>query len=192
MKYDFYAYLNRMKYIERWGLMHNTQTENDLEHTMQVVFLSHAMAEIANVRFKANVDVGKISLIAAYHDISEVITGDLATPVKYANPEIKDAFHNVEDIAVEKLQRMLPADLQENYDPYLKPDTESREYKIVKAADKVSAYIKCVEELKFGNTEFTKAKDSIKKQLEEIELPELKAFMEDFGNSFELTLDELG
>ena len=192
MNYSFYAYLNRMKYINRWGLMHNTQTENDLEHTMQVVFISHAMAEIANERFEAGVDVGKVALIAAYHDISEVITGDLATPVKYANPVIKDAFHNVEDIAVEKLQRMLPSDLQKNFDPYVKPDTDSREYKIVKAADKLSAYIKCIEELKYGNTEFVKAKESIKKQLDNIELPELRSFLEDFEKSFELTLDELG
>ena len=188
---NFFAYLNRMKYINRWGLMHNTQSENDLEHSMQVVMLAHALGVISRERLGIPVDIGQIALIAAYHDVSEVITGDLATPVKYANPVIREAFHEIEDVAVEKLTTMLPGDLLPGFQPYLKPDPESREYRIVKAADKLSAYIKCLEELKYGNAEFARAKESIKAQLDRIDLPELHEFLQEFGESFELTLDEL-
>ncbi|MBR6406199.1 MAG: 5'-deoxynucleotidase [Lachnospiraceae bacterium] len=190
---NFFAYINRMKYISRWGLMQGTQTENDMEHTMQVVLLSHALSAIAKERLGLDPDLEKVVLIAAYHDVSEVITGDLATPVKYANPRIKEAFHDIEDVAVEKLLSMLPEDLKPGFEPYLRPDKDSREYRIVKAADKLSAYLKCVEELKFGNREFASAKESIGKQLEALskELPELRIFMDEFAGSFELTLDEL-
>ena len=190
---NFFAYINRMKYISRWGLMQGTQQENDMEHTMQVVLLSHALSAIAKERLGIETDIEKIVLTAAYHDVSEVITGDLATPVKYANPRIKAAFHDIEDVAVEKLLTMLPDDLKPAFSPYLKPEQDTREYRIVKAADKLSAYLKCVEELKYGNREFASAKDSIGKQLEQIseELPELRIFMEEFAGSFELTLDEL-
>lgn len=191
MKNGFFAYLNRMKYIDRWGLMHNTRTENDMEHSMQVVFLAHALAVIANTRLHAGVEEGKVALIAAYHDISEVLTGDLATPVKYDNPEIRDAFHAIEDVAAEKLLSELPEDLKHGFVPYVKPEAGSREARIVKAADKLSAYIKCLEELKYGNAEFASAKESIRKQLADMALPELDIFMEEFSGSFEKTLDEL-
>ena len=191
MSNSFFAYLNRMKYIDRWGLMHNTRTENDMEHSMQVVFLAHALAVIANRQFSAAVDEGKVALIAAYHDISEVLTGDLATPVKYDNPAIRDAFHAIEDVAAEKLLSEIPEDLREGFVPYVKPDTGTREYRIVKAADKLSAYIKCVEELKYGNAEFKSAKASIRKQLDAMALPELDVFLAEFADSFEKTLDEL-
>ena len=187
----FFAYLNRMKYIDRWGLMYNTRTENDMEHSMQVVFLAHALAAIANRRLDGNVDEGKVALIAAYHDISEVLTGDLATPVKYDNPSIRDSFHAVEDVANEKLLSELPEDLREDFASYVQPDPDSREYRIVKAADKLSAYIKCLEELQYGNSEFRNAKESIRKQLTELGLPELDIFMEEFAPGFEKTLDEL-
>ena len=190
---EFFAYINRMKYINRWGLMQGTQPENDMEHTMQVVMLSHALGAIAKTRLSLDVDLQSIVLTAAYHDVSEVITGDLATPVKYANPRIKAAFHDIEEVAVEKLLTMLPDDLKPCFAPYLLPSEDTREYRIVKAADKLSAYLKCIEELKYGNREFASAKDSIGKQLEKIseELPELRIFMEEFAGSFELTLDEL-
>ena len=191
MSNNFFAYISRMKLIRRWGLMRNTQPENDMEHSMQVVMLAHGMGAIANRRFGARVDLGRIALLAAYHDVSEVITGDLATPIKYFNPDIKRSFHAIEDIACDKLASMLPDDLRDDYLPLLRPDTDSREWRIVKAADKLSAYLKCLEELKAGNAEFARARETIAAQLADIDLPELREFMRDFGASFELTLDEL-
>ena len=191
MSNNFFAYISRMKLIRRWGLMRNTQPENDMEHSMQVVMLAHGMGAIANRRFGARVDLGRIALLAAYHDVSEVITGDLATPIKYFNPDIKRSFHAIEDIACDKLASMLPDDLRGDYLPLLRPDTDSREWRIVKAADKLSAYLKCLEELKAGNAEFARARETIAAQLADIDLPELREFMRDFGASFELTLDEL-
>ena len=191
MSNNFFAYISRMKLIRRWGLMRNTQPENDMEHSMQVVMLAHGMGAIANRRFGARVDLGRIALLAAYHDVSEVITGDLATPIKYFNPDIKRSFHAIEDIACDKLASMLPDDLRGDYLPLLRPDTDSREWRIVKAADKLSAYLKCLEQLKAGNAEFARARETIAAQLADIDLPELREFMRDFGASFELTLDEL-
>ena len=191
MSNNFFAYISRMKLIRRWGLMRNTQPENDMEHSMQVVMLAHGMGAIANRRFGAQVDLGRIALLAAYHDASEVITGDLATPIKYFNPDIKRSFHAIEDIACDKLASMLPDDLRGDYLPLLRPDTDSREWRIVKAADKLSAYLKCLEELKAGNAEFARARETIAAQLADIDLPELREFMREFGASFELTLDEL-
>ena len=191
MSNNFFAYISRMKLIRRWGLMRNTQPENDMEHSMQVVMLAHGMGAIANRRFGARVDLGRIALLAAYHDVSEVITGDLATPIKYFNPDIKRSFHAIEDIACDKLASMLPDDLRDDYLPLLRPDTDSREWRIVKAADKLSAYLKCLEELKAGNAEFARARETIAAQLADIDLPELREFMREFGASFELTLDEL-
>lgn len=191
MSNNFFAYISRMKLIRRWGLMRNTQPENDMEHSMQVVMLAHGMGAIANRRFGARVDLGRIALLAAYHDASEVITGDLATPIKYFNPDIKRSFHAIEDIACDKLASMLPDDLRGDYLPLLRPDTDSREWRIVKAADKLSAYLKCLEELKAGNAEFARARETIAAQLADIDLPELREFMREFGASFELTLDEL-
>ena len=191
MSNNFFAYISRMKLIRRWGLMRNTQPENDMEHSMQVVMLAHGMGAIANRRFGARVDLGRIALLAAYHDVSEVITGDLATPIKYFNPDIKRSFHAIEYIACDKLASMLPDDLRGDYLPLLRPDTDSREWRIVKAADKLSAYLKCLEELKAGNAEFARARETIAAQLADIDLPELREFMREFGASFELTLDEL-
>ena len=191
MSSSFLAYITRMKYINRWGLMRSTQSENDMEHSMQVVFLAHALAALANARYGAGVDEGRVALLAAYHDISEVLTGDLATPVKYSNIDIQQAFHAIESTAVSTLADMLPADMRDAYEQYLKPDEQSREWRIVKAADKLSAYIKCLEELKSGNTEFLSARQSIEKQLQAIDLPELQDFMSEFGDSFNRTLDEL-
>ena len=191
MSNNFFAYISRMKLIRRWGLMRNTQPEIDMEHSMQVVMLAHGMGAIANRRFGARVDLGRIALLAAYHDVSEVITGDLATPIKYFNPDIKRSFHAIEDIACDKLASMLPDDLRGDYLPLLRPDTDSREWRIVKAADKLSAYLKCLEELKAGNAEFARARETIAAQLADIDLPELREFMREFGASFELTLDEL-
>lgn len=191
MSSNFFAYISRMKLIRRWGLMRNTQPENDMEHSMQVTMLAHGIGVIANRRCGADVDLGRIALLAAYHDAAEVITGDLATPIKYYNPDIQRAFHGIEGIATERLVAMVPEDMRADYAALLNPDESSREWRIVKAADKLSAYIKCVEELKAGNSEFTQARNSIAAQLERIDLPELHEFMREFGHGFELTLDEL-
>lgn len=191
MSSNFFAYISRMKLIRRWGLMRNTQPENDMEHSMQVVMLAHGMGIIANRRFGQNVDLGKIALIAAYHDATEVITGDMATPIKYFSPDIRRAYGDIEDIACEKLLNMLPDDLKGDISPLFSPDKQSREYRIVKAADKLSAYIKCVEEIKAGNAEFSQALKTISEQLNAIDLPELHEFMKEFGKGFEMSLDEL-
>lgn len=192
MSNNFFAYISRMKLIRRWGLMRNTQPENDMEHSMQVVMLAHGMGAIANRRFGARVDLGRIALLAAYHDVSEVITGDLATPIKYFNPDIKRSFHAIEDIACDKLASMLPDDLRGDYLPLLRPDTDSREWRIVKAADKLSAYIKCIEERKAGNNEFLNAEKQTLAAIHAYNLPEAEYFIEHFIPAFEKTLDELG
>lgn len=191
MSSNFFSYISRMKLIRRWGLMRNTQPENDMEHSMQVVMLAHGIGVIANQRFNQNVDTGKIALIAAYHDAAEVITGDMATPIKYFNPGIRRAYGDIEDMACEKLLSMLPDDLKGDISPLFNPDKLSREYRIVKAADKLSAYIKCVEEIKSGNAEFSQAIKTISAQLKSIDLPELHEFIKEFGKGFELSLDEL-
>ena len=188
---NFYAYVSRMKLINRWGLMRSAMPENDMEHSMQVTMLAHGIGLIARERLHIEVDLEKILLMAAYHDAPEVITGDLATPVKYANPGIRDAFHNMEHLAAEQLLGMLPEDLQPHMRQALLPDEACREWRIVKAADKLSAYIKCLEELNAGNREFSRAQASLLEQLQQMELPELTLFMKTFGDGFRLTLDEM-
>ena len=188
----FFAYLSRMKYIMRWGLMRNTQAENIQEHSLQVAMIAHALAIIRNKLFGGNLNCERIMALAVYHEVSEVITGDMATPIKYFNPEIKNAYKNIEEIASRKLLQMLPDELKEDYEPFLihKSD-ESNEWNIVKAADKISAYLKCLEELKAGNQEFCKAEKSLKREIENMKLPEVEYFMKVFVPSFLLTLDEL-
>ncbi len=187
----FFAYMARMKFIQRWGLMRNTQPENDAEHTAQVAMIAHALAVLRNVRFGGDVDAGQVAALALYHDAGEVITGDLATPIKYFNPEIKEAFHRIEGVASRKLLDMLPADLRPAYAPLFEPDAASPAWRLVKAADRIAAYAKCVEELKAGNNEFALAAQSIERSIRALELPEVEAFMEDYMPSFSLTLDEL-
>lgn len=188
----FFAYLARMKLIQRWGLMRNVQRENIQEHSLQVAQIAHGLAHIRNVYFKGKLDPERIMALAVFHEVGEVITGDIATPIKYYNPEVKKAFGNLEEIAKQGLYAMLPIQLQEKYNSYFfhqKADEEN--WKIVKAADKISAYLKCVEELKMGNGEFLKAEKSIKAEIERFELLEVKYFMDNFVPSFSLTLDEL-
>ncbi len=191
MKYDFFAYLNRMKYIKRWSLMHSTVDENIMEHTAQVSVVAHALAEIKNVYFGGNVDVLKVVLYSQYHETGEVITGDLPTPIKYFNKEINHAYKDIENGACEKLLTTLPKELYDRYKDYVLPDENSEEFKIMKCADKISAYIKCVEEVKFGNKEFVKAKESIKKELNKNEREEVQYFVKNILPKYELTLDEL-
>lgn len=191
MSYNFYAFLDRMKYIKRWSLMRSVREENIMEHSQQVTMLAHALAVISNKIFGGNVDVGKCVLYALYHESSEVMTGDLPTPIKYFNNSIHGAYKSLEDRACDTLLTMLPEELQDELTQSLKPDSSSKEYLLCKAADRLSAYIKCLEELKCGNSEFAKAKKSIEEDLRARNLPEVDYFFENFIPSFLLTLDEL-
>lgn len=188
----FFAMLSRMKYIDRWGLMRCTRTETLSEHTLETAMLAHALAEIGNTRLGKQLDPGKAALIAMYHDCAEIITGDLPTPVKYHDASIKDAYDRIEGVALDRLLSMLPDDLRSSFSEYLRPDEEQKAVyePFVKAADKLSALIKCIEELKAGNTEFKKAYETVAAH-PALELPEAKQFISDFLPAYELTLDEI-
>ncbi|NLN03457.1 MAG: 5'-deoxynucleotidase [Clostridiaceae bacterium] len=187
----FFAYINRMKYINRWGLMRNTDTENIQEHSLQVAILAHALCIIKNKYFGGNINADRSCVYALYHDANEIITGDLPTPVKYFNPQIKESYRKIEDISKEKLVSMLPEDMQDEYRSILFYEEDDEYRDIIRAADKLSAYIKCVEEVKAGNKEFLQAKESIYKVLKDMNLPELEYFMEHFLPSYSLSLDEM-
>ena len=190
MAYNFFPMIARMKYINRWGLMRNTQEENIQEHSHMVAVLAHALAVIQNRYYGGQVDPGAVAVAALYHDASEILTGDMPTPIKYDNPDIQRAYKDIEAVAERKLLSMLPEDLRADYDEVITiPDPEIRA--LVKAADKLSAYIKCVEELKAGNTEFRKAKEQTYAALCQNPIPALRYFMDHFLEGFELTLDEL-
>ncbi|MBQ4072261.1 MAG: 5'-deoxynucleotidase [Clostridia bacterium] len=191
MAYNFYAYLNRMKYIKRWSLMHSIVNENIMEHSEQVAQIAHALAMISNKIFGGEVNADRCVTLAVFHECSEVITGDLPTPIKYYNNEIKVAYKDLEAVANDKLLSMLPDEFRMDYESIIAPDESTIEYKLSKAADKISAYVKCLEELKSGNKEFQKAEKSIKKELENSSLPEVKYFMDNFIPGFKKTLDEL-
>lgn len=191
MAYNFYAYLNRMKYIKRWSLMHSIVNENIMEHSEQVAQIAHALAMISNKIFGGEVNADRCVTLAVFHECSEVITGDLPTPIKYYNNEIKVAYKDLEAVANDKLLSMLPDEFRMDYESIIAPDESTMEYKLSKAADKISAYVKCLEELKSGNKEFQKAEKSIKKELENSSLPEVKYFMDNFIPGFKKTLDEL-
>ena len=185
----FFAYLSRMRFIQRWALMRNTAPENVQEHSHQVAVLAHALAVIRNEKFGGHADPGAVAAAALYHDASEILTGDMPTPIKYDNPAIRRAYKDVEAVAEEKLLHMLPEEFRTVYAPILRPDGETEQ--LVKAADKLSAYIKCVEELKAGNNEFREAAAQTRAALEGYGLPEVVYFLETFLPSFSLTLDEL-
>lgn len=188
----FFAYLSRMKFIKRWGLMRNVSNENIQEHSLQVAMIAHVLVIIKNKLFGGNLDPNRVMSLAVYHEASEVITGDLATPIKYFNPEIKKAYKDIEQVANQKLMKMLPDMLKEEFRSLLFQQPEELEYwKIVKAADKISAYLKCIDELKAGNREFDKAEKAIKKELDLYKDVEVEYFMKHFVPSFFLTLDEL-
>ena len=190
MAHHFFAMLSRMKYIDRWGLMRNTVSENIQEHSHQVAVLAHALAVIENRFFGGHIDPGAAAVAALYHDASEILTGDMPTPIKYDNPDIQRAYKQVEAVAEQKLLSMLPEQLRADFDAAVTiPDPAI--HAIVKTADKLSAYLKCVEELKAGNLEFKKAKEQTYAALCQNPSPALKYFMEHFLPGFELTLDEL-
>lgn len=191
MPSHFYAYMARMKFIKRWGLRRNTREENDQEHSLQVAMIAHALCMLRNARYGGQVDPGKAVILAVYHEAAEVITGDLASPIKYFNPGIRQAYKDIERLAGEKLISYLPQDLREDYRPLLFPEQDSLEWRIVKAADKISAYLKCLEELGYGNDEFIKAEKAILSEIQANPLPEVQDFMGEFAPSFALTLDAL-
>jgi len=186
----FFAYTSRMRFISRWALMRNTAPENVQEHSHQVAVLAHALAVIRNEKFGGRLDPGAVAVAALYHDASEILTGDMPTPIKYDNPAIRNAYKDVEAVAEGKLLHMLPPELQGVYGPILtQSDPEVRQ--VVKAADKLSAHIKCLEELKAGNLEFRRAAEQTEQALDDFHLPELTYFREHFLPSFRLTLDEM-
>lgn len=190
MAHSFFPMIARMRYINRWGLMRNTQTENIQEHSHMVAVLAHALAVIENEKFGGQVDPGQVAVAALYHDASEILTGDMPTPIKYDNPDIQSAYKQVEAVAERKLLSMLPEDLRPAYEDVITiPDPQIRA--LVKAADKLDAYLKCVEELKAGNTEFRKAREQTYAALCRNPIPALQYFMEHFLEDFSLTLDEL-
>ena len=187
----FFAYLDRMKLIRRWGLMRNTVPENDMEHSMQVAVIAHALAVTGQARYQRSVNPEHVAMIALYHDACEVITGDLPTPVKYKTPSIQDAYRELENHARDQLLDMLPPDLREHFAAYVRPDESTYEWKLVKSADRISAYLKCVEEEKMGNREFDQAKATVWQSLEANDLPEVQDFLREFVPSFSLSPDEL-
>ena len=191
MRHDFYAYMDRMKYIKRWQLMRSEREENIMEHSQSVTLLSHALAVIHNEIYGGKADVLKTVLYATYHETSEVMTGDLPTPIKYYNRSIHGAYKDLERTACEKMTNMLPEEMRGGIAPYVLADEDSIEYKLVKCADRLSAYIKCLEELRSGNSEFSKAKKSIEEDLHARNMPEIEYFFKHFIPSFTLTLDEL-
>lgn len=190
MSSNFYAVLSRMKYITRWSLMRNTQPENICEHSYEVAVIAHALALLTNRRFGGRVREDRCVLLALYHDATEILTGDLPTPVKYYNPAIRDAYRQVEEMAAEKLLSMLPEDLRDAYEPVLSACADEEEARIVKAADKLSALIKCVEESRHGNREFDQARIATEEAVRAMQLPAADCFLEEFLPAYALTLDE--
>ena len=199
MTHNFFAAISRMKYIERWALMRSSRAENLSEHAMEVAMIAHALCTIGNIRFGRHLDADRAAVIGLFHDASEIITGDMPTPVKYHSRDIRRAYHEVEDAAAKRLLQLLPSDLQDTYQSILLPEksenAESEEYmrRLVKAADKLSALIKCIEEEKSGNEEFKTAMESTKRAVDRMreELPEVDVFCREFLPPYGHTLDEL-
>lgn len=191
--YHFFAYLSKLKYILRWGLKRNVENENVKEHSFDVAMIAHALALIRNTYYGGTLDADRAALMALYHDATEVLTGDLPGPIKYFNPSIAEAYKSVEKAAEVKLLAMLPEELRAQYEPLLDYSRAEKDYAlIVKAADIIAAYLKCLQEVDSGNHEFGVAKQRVETMLDELTLPEVEYFMEKFVPSYRLTLDELG
>jgi 5'-deoxynucleotidase len=191
MTYSFYALISRMRYINRWALMRNSYTENIQEHSHMVAVLAHALAVIGRDVFGRDVRPDACAAAALFHDAPEILTGDLPTPVKYFNPEIRGAYQKVESAAQAKLLAMLPEALRPAYAPLLEGGGDGETRRLVKAADKLAAYIKCLEELDAGNQEFKRAAEETLAVLKGYQMPEVDYFIEHFSEAFGLTLDEL-
>lgn len=189
--YNFFAMVNRMKYIDRWALMPNANKENIAEHSHSVAVIAHALALIGNREFGKNYNPERAALLALYHDTTEVITGDMPTPVKYYNDEIKSVYKDIEKTAGDRLLKMLPDDYKQDYvSLFHKSDEDRQLWKLVKAADKISALVKCIEENRMGNREFDIALKSQEQKIADIDMPEVKFFSEHFLKAYYLTLDE--
>ncbi len=189
MKKHFYAMMSRMKNINRWGLMRNTRLENLSEHSLEVAFIAHALAIINNKRLGGNINPEKTAVCAMYHDTTEIITGDMPTPIKYYNCNIKNVYKDIEKVAENRLMDNLPEDFKDEFSKIYNPDKEIAH--LVKAADKISALIKCVEESNMGNREFKIAEQSTREAIKTLNCPEAAIFMDEFLESYSLTLDEL-
>jgi 5'-deoxynucleotidase len=188
----FFAYLSRMKLIERWSLMRSTQKENVQEHSQQVAVIAHALAVIKNKYYGGKMNEERVALLSLYHDATEVLTGDLPTPVKYFNPEIRNTYKAIEKFAAEQLLQSLPKDLRANYQPLLMEQTEDQEiWSLIKAADKICAYIKCLEEKTAGNPEFAAAEKTLLQTIQSLATPEVDHFMKIFVPSFSKNIDEM-
>ncbi len=188
---NFYAMLSRMKYINRWGLMRNTITENIAEHSLETAIVAHSLAIIGNKYFGKNIDANRVAVLAMFHDSTEIITGDLPTPVKYFAPDIREAYKKVEETAANNLLNGVPDKLRDEYEGILKENEEERKlWKYVKAADKISALIKCVEEKRMGNLDFEQAEKATLAHIEELNMEEADYFVENFLPAYSLTLDE--
>lgn len=192
MANEFFAMMSRMKFIERWALMRNSTTENICEHSLEVAMIAHALAVISNKRLGNKVDADRVAVLAMYHDSTEIITGDMPTPVKYYNEEIKVAFKEVERVAAKRLLSMLPEDLREEYEPaFIEREEDAYLWTLMKAADKISALIKCLQEKKAGNHEFISAERTLRDSVLAMNLKEVEIFFEEFLPAYEKTLDEL-
>ncbi len=190
-QYDFFAFLSRMRYISRWGLMRNTVPENIQEHSLDVAVIAHALVMIRNTYFGGTLNPDRVALFGIFHDASEIFTGDMPTPVKHFNPNFKRSFHQLEDRARRKLLAMLPPELAAEYEPLFFFEADGEYVQLVKAADKIAALVKCIEEEKSGNLEFRRAGAEHQALLAASPLPEVRYFMEKFLPGFRLSLDEL-
>lgn len=190
---SFFALTSRMKYINRWGLMRNTRNENIAEHSLDTAIITHLLCQLRNKRFGGNVNCERAAVLAVFHDVPEIITGDMPTPVKYYSKDISKAYKKVEEAAINKLVMQIPEDIADEYRSILSPEDneENKELlRLVKAADKISALIKCMEERNSGNTDFIQAEKQTLKSLKAMAMPEVSAFIEEFLPEYELTLDE--
>lgn len=188
---SFFAFLKRMRFINRWSLMRNTETENIQEHSLEVAMVAHNLAALKNEYFGGNLDVNKVAVIAMYHEVSEIFTGDMPTPIKYFDPKLCSLYGEVETLAQEKMLSTLPKRLQAVYKPYIVDAETLPEWPIVKAADTLSAYMKCVNELHAGNDEFKEAHDTILAKLESLNMPEVDMFIEEYVPALSQSLDQL-
>lgn len=187
----FFAFLHRMKYIERWGLMRNTESENIQEHSLEVAMIAHNLACMRNTYFGGSVDSNQVAVMAMFHEVSEIFTGDMPTPIKYFTPKLRNLYGEIEELAQDKMLRTLPEELQPLYKPYIRDAESSDLWPLVKAADMLAAYMKTIYEVHAGNEEFRAARDSIRNKLEGLHMPEVDKFLDDYVPSLTKSLDEL-
>ena len=189
---DFFAFIGRMRYISRWSLMRSSVPENIQEHSHMTAVIAHALGVVRRDVFHRPCDPNELAAIALYHDASEILTGDLPTPIKYHSRDIRAAYGEVERIAVDRLLQTLPDELRPEYERLFSAGEDESRYELVRAADKLSAYIKCIDERKAGNAEFRSAERSTRERLERLAIPEVDYFMKNFIPAFEKSLAELG